>query len=241
MIQSFVFNDGKLVASNLDSDALRLVRADKGLFIWVNLFNPTPEESTAILEEVFSFHPLAIEDCLAVSRYPKIEDYEDYLFLVMHAVAFSKEEQFRTTELDFFIGKTFLVTHHSEPLGPVTSTIDRIQKNPSSITRGMDRLAHFLLDCMVDAYQPVLNDLTKEVRTLEDDVFLTKHPEPTVIREFRERKRELSDLQQIVRPQHDVPEPARPRRVQADPAPSCSPTSATCSATSTASTPPRRP
>ena len=87
MIQSFVFNDGKLVASNLDSDALRLVRADKGLLIWVNLFAPTPEETTTILEDVFSFHPLAIEDCLSVSRYPKIEDYEDYLFLVMHAVA----------------------------------------------------------------------------------------------------------------------------------------------------------
>jgi magnesium transporter len=204
MIQSFVFNDGKLVASNLDSDALRLVRADKGLLIWVNLFAPTADESSAILEDVFSFHPLAIEDCLSVSRYPKIEDYEDYLFLVMHAVAFNKEEQFRTTELDLFIGKSFLVTHHSEPLATVTSTIERIQKNPSTITRGMDRLAHFLLDTMVDAYQPVLNDLTSEIGTLEDTVFLSRDPEPTVIREFRERKKELSDLQQIVRPQRDV-------------------------------------
>ena len=204
MIQSFVFNDGKLVASNLDSDALRLVRADKGLLIWVNLFAPTPEETKAILEDVFSFHPLAIEDCLAVSRYPKIEDYEDYLYLVMHAVAFNKEEQFRTTELDFFIGKSFLVTHHSQPLSMVTSTIERVQKNPVAITRGMDRLAHFLLDTMVDAYQPVLHDLTKEISTLEDSVFLSRHPEPTVIREFRERKKELSDLQQIVRPQRDV-------------------------------------
>jgi len=204
MIQSFVFNDGKLVASDLDTDALRLVRADKGLLIWVNLFAPTTEETTAILEEVFAFHPLAIEDCLAVSRYPKIEDYEDYLFLVMHAVAFSKEEQFRTTELDFFIGKSFLVTHHSEPLATVTSTIERIQKNPTTITRGMDRLAHFLLDTMVDAYQPVLNDLTKEIGALEDTVFLSREPEPTVIREFRARKKELTDLQQIVRPQRDV-------------------------------------
>jgi magnesium transporter len=130
MIQSFVFNDGKLVASNLDSDALRLVRADKGLLIWVNLSSPTPEESRVILEDVFSFHPLAIEDCLSESRYPKIEDYEDYLFLVMHAVAFSKQDQFRTTELDFFIGKTFLVTHHTEPLAPVASTIWRTMSSP---------------------------------------------------------------------------------------------------------------
>jgi magnesium transporter len=204
MIQSFVFNDGKLVGSNLDSDALRLVRADKGLLIWVNLSAPTAEEATSILENVFSFHPLAIEDCLSVSRYPKIEDYEDYLFLVMHAVAFSKEDQFRTTELDFFIGKSFLVTHHSEPLPSITATIDRINKNPVSIARGIDRLAHFILDSLVDAYQPVLTDLTNEVRALEDAVFLSTQREPSVIREFRERKRELSDLQQIVRPQRDV-------------------------------------
>jgi magnesium transporter len=204
MIQSFVFNDGKLVASNLDSDALRLVRSDKGLFIWVNLFNPTPEESTAILEEVFAFHPLAIEDCLAVTRYPKIEDYEDYLFLVMHAVAFNKEEQFRTTELDFFIGKTFLVTHHTEPLPAINSAVERIQKNSASVARGMDRLSHFLLDTIVDAYQPVLNDLTQEISSLEDTVFLARHPEQSVIREFRDRKKEITDLQAIVRPQRDV-------------------------------------
>jgi magnesium transporter len=204
MIQSFVFNDGKLVASNLDSDALRLVRADKGLLIWVNLFAPTPQEATSILEDVFSFHPLAIEDCLAVSRYPKIEDYEDYLYLVMHAVAFNKEDQFRTTELDLFIGKSFLVTHHAEPLASVTATVERIQKNPTSIARGMDRLAHFLLDTMVDAYQPVIQELTTEIGSLEDKVFLSREPEPEVIREFRERKKELSDLQQIVRPQRDV-------------------------------------
>jgi magnesium transporter len=180
------------------------VRADKGLLIWVNLFAPTAEESATILKDVFSFHPLAVEACLAESRYPAIEDYEDYLYLVMHAVAFSKEDQFRTTELDLFIGKSFLVTHHSEPLAMVATTIDRIQKNPVAIARNMDRLAHFLLDTMVDAYQPVLRDLATEIGTLEDTVFLSRNPEPTIIREFRARKKELTDLQQIVRPQRDV-------------------------------------
>ncbi len=204
MIHSFVFNDGKLVGTNLDTDALRLVRADKGLLIWIDLAEPTPEEAKTILEDVFSFHPLAIEDAMSASRYPKIEDYEDYLYLVMHAVAFNKEDQFRTSELDFFIGKSFLVTHHTEPLSMVTSTIERIQKNPSTITRGMDRLAHFLLDTMVDAYQPVLNDLTQEIHALEDTVFGAKHSGTAVIKEFRERKKEVAHLQEIVRPQRDM-------------------------------------
>jgi len=204
MIHSFVFNDGKLVGNGLDADALRLVRSDKGLLIWVDLAQPTPAEAKTILEDVFSFHPLAIEDALSDTRYPKVEDYEDYLYLVMHAVAFNREEQFRTSELDFFIGKTFLVTHHTEPLSMVSSTIERIQKNPTTIARGMDRLAHFILDGMVDAYQPVLNNLTRELHALEDTVFVAKHSEPTVIKEFRARKGEVAHLQEIVRPQRDV-------------------------------------
>ena len=80
MIQSFVFSDGKLVGRDLELEALRLVRADKGLVIWVNLDQPTLEETKAILEGVFQFHPLAIEDCVAPSSLPKLEDYEDYLF-----------------------------------------------------------------------------------------------------------------------------------------------------------------
>ena len=109
MIRSYVFSEGKLIGEGVDTDALKIIRADKGLHIWVDLDQPTPQESKLILEEVFNFHPLAIEDCLAVSHLPKIEDYEDYLFLVMHAVDFSRKDKFVTSEVDFFMGKEFLV------------------------------------------------------------------------------------------------------------------------------------
>ncbi len=74
MIQSFIFSDGKVVGRDLELEALRLVHGDKGLVLWVNLSNPTPEETKAILEGVFQFHPLAIEDCVAPASLPKIED-----------------------------------------------------------------------------------------------------------------------------------------------------------------------
>ena len=64
MIHSFVFNEGKLVGRDLELEALRLVGADKGLILWVDLDDPTEEETKAVLENVFQFHPLAIEDCL---------------------------------------------------------------------------------------------------------------------------------------------------------------------------------
>src|SRR5213596_3671894 len=129
MIHSFVLSEGKLVGRDLEIEALRLVRADKGLVLWVDLDNPTDEEWKTVLEGVFQFHPVAIEDCVTPSPLPKIEDYDDYLFMVTHAVDFTRTEKFNTTELDLFLGKDYLVTFHTAPLRSVTTLIERFTKS----------------------------------------------------------------------------------------------------------------
>ena len=101
MIHSLIFSDGKLVGRDLETEAIRLVRADKGLVLWVDLDNPTDEEIKTVLTDIFQFHPLAVEDCVTPSPLPKIDDYEDYLFLVMQALTFAKHARDR--------GGTFLV------------------------------------------------------------------------------------------------------------------------------------
>jgi magnesium transporter len=203
MIKSFVFQDGKIVGQDIDPEALKLVRADKGLHIWVNLFLPTPEESKLILEEVFNFHPLAVEDCLSVSQFPKIEDYEDYLFMVMHAVDFNRQEQFTTSELDFFLGKEFLVTHHTVPFRTIDMMAERLQKNVGVMPKAMDRLMHLLLNAMVDNYQPVLRELTGEIEELEESIF-SDGSGGAVMKEFLKVKKELGHLRSIVKPQIEV-------------------------------------
>src|SRR5882724_9437141 len=142
MIRSFIFSEGKLVGQDLEREALRLVRADKGLLLWVDLDKPTEEEWKFILESVFQFHPLAIEDCVAPNSLPKVEDYEDYLFIVTHAVDFKRVEKFNTTELDLFLGKDYLVTFHREPLRSVATLADRLVKAAGPGPRGSDRIAH---------------------------------------------------------------------------------------------------
>src|SRR5258708_15392290 len=128
MIHSFIFSEGKLAGRDLEIEALRLVAADKGLIVWVDLDNPTDDEIKAILEGLFHFHPLAIEDCVTPSPLPKIEDYEEYLFMVTHAVDYSRQDKFATTELDLFLGKEFLVTFHRAPLRSVSALIERLAK-----------------------------------------------------------------------------------------------------------------
>jgi magnesium transporter len=200
MIQSFVFSDGKLVGRDLELEALRLVRSDKGLVLWVNLAQPTPEETKAVLEGVFQFHPLAIEDCVAPSSLPKIEDYEDYLFIVMHAVDFTRAEKFATTELELFLGKDYIVTFHAKPLKSVATAIERVGKAP---VRGPDRLAHTLLDLLVDNYQPVMGELHAELEEIEETV-LAQASHQKLVGELIAVRNDFSRLRAIVRPQRDV-------------------------------------
>ena len=167
MIRSFVFSEGKLVASDLEAEAMRLVRADKGLHLWVDLDNPTDEERKLVLENVFQYHPLAIEDCVTPSSLPKIEDYEDYLFIVTHAIDPSQTERFTTTELDLFLGKEYLVTFHRKPLRSIQWLADRCTKGSGVIARGTDRLAHDNIDQLIERYTPVLDGLRSKIELIE--------------------------------------------------------------------------
>ena len=101
MIRSFAFTtQGRLHTKDLDIFLMPTFLADTNLFLWVDLENPTPEESQTVLEQIFHFHPLSIEDCVAVSASPKVEEYtpkEDdqfapYLFMVIHAVDYSRKD-----------------------------------------------------------------------------------------------------------------------------------------------------
>jgi magnesium transporter len=204
MIRSFIFSDGKLVGTDLELEALRLVRSDKGLLLWVDLDNPTPEEIKTLLEGVFQFHPLAIEDCVQPNSLPKVEDYEDYLFIVTHAVDFTRTEKFNTTELDLFLGKDYLVTFHTAPLRSVSTLMDRFSKNVGIGPRGPDRIAHTLIDLLVDNYAPVIDELRAELEELEEHVLAKESAQQKLVNELLHVRTDFTRLRTIVRPQRDV-------------------------------------
>ena len=201
MNRSFVFSQGKLVSQDLTPDVLRLVLYDEAVQIWVDIEQPTEEETKTLLEGVFNFHPLAIEDCVAISERPKADDYEQYIFMVIHAVDYSAHV-FCTTELNMFIGKNFLVTYHRDPLRSVNATCDRVLKNPAAVARAPDRLTYTLLGLLLDNYQPALDQLSVDIGELEQRVLTAIAPD--VLSQVMQLKRETQHLKQIVSPQRDV-------------------------------------
>jgi len=203
MIRSFVFNNGSLVGQNLDVDSLKLVMFDKGLHVWIDMENATDAEARPILEGVCSFHPLAIEDCIQPSDRPKVDEYDKYLFMVIHAVDFTRgEEEFHTTELNIFMGKDFLVTYHRDPLCSITATIDRVQKNSVAVAKAPDRLAHTILDLLVENYRPVMEELSAEIEDLERKVLSAKSK--NIPSEVLRVKNKVQKLRQIIAPQREV-------------------------------------
>lgn len=203
MIRSFVFSQGKLVGQDLGLDFLKVMLIDEDAQIWVDLEQATPEENKALLEGMFNFHPLAIEDCISPSEQPKVEEYEGYLFLVMHAVDYSSQEhRFETNELNVFIGKNFLVTYHDRPMRSVALTIDRVLKNSTAVARAPDRLTYTLLDFLLDNYNPATERLSAEIADMERDVLSSQAQDflSSVLR----LKSEVARLRTIIGPQREV-------------------------------------
>src|SRR3989441_4752497 len=212
MIRSLAFNtQGRLHTKDIETFLMPTLLADTNLFLWVDLENPTSEEAHRVLESIFHFHPLSIEDCVAVSESPKVEEYtpkEDdlfapYLFMVIHAVDYSRKDGvFATRELNFFLGKNFLVTYHEAPLKSIQFTSERCVKSTVHIARAPDRVAHTLLDSIVENYKPALDELSLEIAELEQQAL--QNPGQKTLNKILQVKKEVVHLRQIIGPQREV-------------------------------------
>jgi magnesium transporter len=212
MIRSFAFTtQGKLHSKDIETFLMPTLLADTNLFLWVDLEAPTTAEWKSVLEHIFHFHPLSIEDCVQPSPSPKVEEYSPkegdlftpYLFMVIHAVDYSrKDDCFATSELDFFLGKNFLVTFHEKSLRSVSTVEERAVNGTMGIARAPDRVAYSLLDTLVDNYKPALDDLGLAIAELEQEA-LTK-PTPQTLNRILQVKKEVLHLRQIIGPQREV-------------------------------------
>ena len=212
MLRSFAFTtQGKLHSKDIELFLMPTLLADTNLFLWVDLESSTREETKFVLEDVFHFHPLSIEDCVMESASPKVEEYvpkegdrfSPYLFMVIHAVDYSRKDGvFATSELNFFLGKNYLVTYHEGVLRSVHATEEQCLKSTVHIARAPDRVAHTLLDSIVENYKPALEELSLEIAELETSAF--ERPDRSTLTRILQIKKEVLHLRQIMGPQREV-------------------------------------
>jgi magnesium transporter len=170
---------------------------------WVNIEKPTPEDMN-YLRQQYPFHPLDLEDCLSRIERPKIDEYDNYLFIIMQFPVFNYANRVsQPSEVDLFIGAGYLVTVHDGNLWPITNLFDRCradeQLRRKYMGRGASHLLHDLIDSLVDYCFPILLKVDANIREIEADIFTEDVPD--VVRELSWVRRDIIALQRIVKPQ----------------------------------------
>lgn len=200
MLTIFVHENGDTrQATELDPAWLEPERRVK---LWVDLQNPTAEEGR-VLSDYFHFHELSVEDALGEILHPKIEPYNGYIYLVLHAIDFkSAEHEFATHEVDFFLSDKYLVTVHDETSRSINRLLDVCPKHDFILAEGTDALLHRILDQIVDNYRPEVEKLEKRLDDVEERVF--ERPGKDDVKRILGLKKDVGSLRRVVTPQRDV-------------------------------------
>lgn len=168
--------------------------------VWVDMTGPA-EADLRVLREVFKFHPLAIEDTINHQQRPKIEEYDTYLFGILNPMIPGHDEiAFR--ELDVFIGRNFLVTVHPAEEPVIVEAERRINHTGSLPLICTGYLLYVLIDAVVDAYFPILDELGEEIDELGDQV--VTRPEQKQLNRLFDLKHTLNHIWRVVGPQRDM-------------------------------------
>lgn len=204
--------DGFSTEDSISDVARRL--SDPSSTFWIDMDAPTDDEILQ-LQQVFSFHHLCIEDCMSYSNAPKLDEFDDYLFLVTHEPWAEEAERVRQRpEIDFFLGKNYLISFHYHASRAVEKIRARCMAEikPTSPTerhsglrlfRNSDFILQAILDVIVEEYFPMLDRWEERIIEMEDRVLSSNGNRPN-IRELIHMKRELSSIRRIVSPQRDV-------------------------------------
>ncbi len=167
---------------------------DQNLTIWVDMHKPT-EADDQILLDVFHFHPLSVEDCRADRHHPKVEEFPDYIYFILHGVTASTDSvHFNTIELDGFLGRNFVVTYHHDMFRSINNVKQLVHTSPITCQRGPAYLLYQILDQLVDFYMPVLDDFDERLVEIEDEIFNITNPDKTILERIQQMKRSILRL-----------------------------------------------
>jgi magnesium transporter len=169
--------------------------------VWVDLAAPTPEE-LSVLADVFRFHPLSVDDARSSLQFPKVEPYPSYLYVVLHGIDVATgKTQFATRDVDFFLGRNYLVTVHDGRSRTIEALRDVCHRHPRVLEHGPVALLHRLVDSMVDNYRPVIEAIEDRISTLEEHAYSGREH---LGRQLMKLKRELSTMRRVLVPQRDA-------------------------------------
>lgn len=177
--------------------------ADPTVIVWIDMLEPGEREKKC-LEEVFRLHPTVIEDMLADAPTPKIEKFDGYLYVVLHALlpGWEKSNEILISELDVMIGKNYLLTSHTVILPSVEEAMATVRKKPETMKKGPAFIAYTIVDVLTERFLPLMDRLDHQIDQLETAI--VKNPGPHLLETIFELKHKLQKLRRLGLHQREV-------------------------------------
>lgn len=204
MIRSLYYVPGQPIQKDLPPEKFPELIQNQQAILWVDFISEPLETSQPVLEE-FGFHPLAIDDALQETHVPRLDDWGDYLYIVLNYMNTEENGDLWETEvdeLDIFLGKNYIVTHHDHPISAVDDTWAACDRDERNVQEGADHLLYKITDYLVAAYMPTVEKIDDAIDQIEDQVF--DRPSPHTLEKLFALKRVLLTMRRIVLPQREV-------------------------------------
>lgn len=168
---------------------------------WIDFIDPSEDEAY-ILYSDFKFHPLIIEDTLEASN-PKLDVFKDYLYMVFHTTDYIKQGELVSQEIDFFLGKNYVVTYHKKDFPTLKRLGERCLRDDRILSRGSDFIFHTIVDNLVDEYNKTLQLVAETIDKFEAEIF-SGDPDRELLRSIFELKEDIAELKRTALAQRDI-------------------------------------
>jgi magnesium transporter len=203
MLRALYFNGIEDLLTEISPDGYAVALQNKSGILWVDFGGEEPKDAEGILLHTFGFHPLAVDDALQETHVPKVDDWEQYIYIVMHAISFaSGEEDIEGIELDIFLGENYIVTHHDLPIQALDRVWDACTKDVRHFKRGADHVLYKLTDDLIVDYMQVVETLDEEIEIVENQVL--GNPSAEIVQRIFTLKRATLHLRRVLSPLREV-------------------------------------
>jgi magnesium transporter len=193
------------IRQNLSREEIAQALASAAGTLWIDI-DTRDDRQTEILRDTFHFHPLAIEEAVNPQARVKLEEFDQYVLLIVRTVAFCETTEdpydLETVNISLFLGKNYLVTVHGGYTNPVGTIADLLERKPELATHGPAKLMHAIVDQAVDAYFPIIDKLDEFMDSLEERIFAQF--DQNALREVFAVKRLVLTLRRHLSPERDA-------------------------------------
>jgi magnesium transporter len=203
MPRAIYYQGNGILPAEITPDDYPAALQDINGVLWVDFMGEDPASSEQVLLKTFGFHPLAVDDALHETHVPKVDDWEQYLYIAMHAISYiSGDEDIDAIELDVFLGKNFIVTHHDLPIQALNRVWEVCRKDTRYFKRGADHVLYELADGLIVDYMHVVEALDEEIERVEDVVL--DRPSSQIVQRIFTLKRATLHLRRVLSPLREV-------------------------------------